>query len=107
MNTALDKLNSAIADDVSGGRSLLSFAFSYGGYEMEYMGRYYAYVHPVNDSRARVSDEYCWNGYDEMLVAQIAQFGKTMSEVLAEIPDHDLELEFDIHLPPGAVRSDF
>lgn len=105
MNTALDKLKSAIADDVSGGRNLLSFAFSYDGYEMEYMGRYYAYVHPVGDSRARVSDEYCWNGYDEMLAAQIAQFRKSMAEVLSEIPDHDLEMEFDIPLPPGAVRS--
>jgi len=106
MKTALEKLNAAIADDVSGSRYFQSFSFVYDGFEFEYMGRFYAYVHPLGNPSARASDEYCWDDYSEMLSAQIDQTGKTVSEMLSELPDHDLEMSFDVSLPPGAEEKE-
>ena len=103
MRNALEKLQAAISGDVQGLRTILSMRFEYGDIEVEYMGRFYAYVHPANDSRARCSEEYCWGCYDEMLSAQIGQTGKTVQEMLQELPEHDLEIEYDVPLPPSAV----
>ena len=104
MNTALDKLESAIQAETEGREHMLFILFRYGGFEFEYQGHCYAYVHPVGDSRARVTDEYCWGGFAEMLNATITQTGKTVREMLAELPEHDLEITFDSpSLPDNAV----
>ena len=63
-------------------------------------------VHPVGDSRARVTDEYGWNSFEEMLDGMITQTGKNVREMLAELPAHDLEIEFDVLLPPHVTRID-
>lgn len=106
MNTALEKLESAIHGERERGEHFLFVTFQYGGFEFEYQGRYYAYVHPIGDSRARVTDEYGWNSFEEMLDGMITQTGKTVRAMLAELPAHDLEIEFDIPIPPHATRAD-
>ena len=41
-----------------------------------------------------------------MLDGMISQTGKTVREMLAELPVHDLEIDFDIPLPPNAEMPD-
>lgn len=104
MKPALDKLESAIKAENEGREHILFILFTYGGSEFEYQRHYYAYVHPMGDSRARVTDEYCWNSFAEMLDATITQTGKAVREMLAEPPEHDLEITFDSpSLPDDSV----
>lgn len=104
MKTALEKLESAIADDLAGTRGLESFMFQFAGYLFDYQGRFYAYVSPIDKPQyARFMDEYCWSDYNEMLCAKITQTGKTVRQMLTELPEHDLEIVFDVSYPPNAV----
>ena len=103
MNAALDKLLAAIDDDRSNRRCFVSFTFRYGGFELDYMGRYYAYVYEGSSANTSTEDEYCWGSYEEMLDAEILQTGKKVRAMLAGLPAHDLEIEFDVQLPPTAV----
>ena len=41
-----------------------------------------------------------------MLDGMITQTGKTVREMLAELPAHDLEIEFDVPMPLNADRVD-
>ena len=50
--------------------------------------------------------EYGWRNYEDMLNGVIHETGKTVRQMLSEIADHDLEIEFDIPLPPGAAQTD-
>lgn len=104
--TALEKLEQAFADDESGTRAFISFTFKYGGYEFDYMGRYYAYVYEGSYLNTGSEDEYGWTSYAEMLGGMITQTGKTVREMLAELPAHDLEIEFDVPMPPNATMVD-
>ena len=70
------------------------------------MGRYYAYVYEGAYLDTESEDEYGWNSFEEMLDGMITQTGKTVREMLAELPDHDLEIEFGVPIPPHALRSD-
>ena len=103
MKSALEKLLAAIDDDNERRRYFVSFVFRYGGFEVDYMGRYYAYVYEGSSANTATGDECCWGSYEEMLDSRISQTGKTVREMLSEIPAHDLEIEFDIPLPPNAV----
>lgn len=101
--TALEKLEAAIAGDRQG-EWIASFTFRYGGFEFDYMGRYYAYVYEGGSDNTDSEDEYGWSGFDEMLDGTIKQTGMTVREMLAELPDSDLEIIFDSPpLPPNAV----
>ena len=83
---------------------ILSFTFRYGNFEFDYMGRYYAFVYEGNCDNTDSEDEYGWSCYAEMLDATITQTGKTVREMLAELPEHDLEITFDSpSLPDNAV----
>lgn len=104
--TALEKLEQAIADDQTNRRGFVSFTFKYGGHEFDYMGRYYAYVYEGSYLNAQSEDEYGWNSFAEMLDGMIAQTGKTVRAMLAELPAHDLEIEFDVPMPPHATRAE-
>lgn len=104
--TALEKLEQAITDDQANRRWFISFTFKYGGYEFDYMGRYYAYVYEGSYLNTKSEDEYGWTSYAEMLDGVITQTGKTVRAMLAELPAHDLEIEFDIPMPPHATRAD-
>ena len=106
MRTALEKLLGAIEDDKSGHRSLLTFAFRFGGYEIDYSGRYYGYVYEGSCANTETEDEYGWKGYGDMLDTIIRQTGRTMRQMLSELPEHDLEIEFDDPLPQNAVVTD-
>ena len=107
MRTALEKLESAIQAENEGREHMLFILFKYGGFEFEYQGRYYAYVRPIGDCRGCVEDEYGWSGFDEMLDATITKTGKAVREMLAEIPEHALEITFDSPtLPPNAAVVD-
>ncbi len=106
MRTALDKLLCAIEDDKANHRWLLTFAFRYGGYEIDYSGRYYGYVYERSCANTATEDEYGWKGFDDMLDSVIRQTGKTMRQMLSELPEHDLEIEFDVPLPQNAVVTD-
>ena len=99
MNTALDKLLAAIEGDRARRRYFISFVFRYGGFEFDYMGRYYAYVYEGSSANTATEDEYGWGSYEEMLDAEISQTGKTVRAMLAELPAHALEIEFDVPLP--------
>ncbi len=96
MNTALSRLTDAIQNEKSGGRAILSFAFNYNGYAIAYMGRFYAYVYEGSCNNTSTEDEYGWDNYDEMLSETILETGKSISEMLSELPAHDLEIEFDV-----------
>ncbi len=103
MTTALEKLEAAIEGDRNG-IWILSFTFRYGNFEFDYMGRYYAFVYEGSCDNTDSEDEYGWSSFAEMLDATIAQTGKTVREMLAELPEHDIEITFDSpSLPPNAV----
>ena len=102
MNTALDKLLAAMEGDRARRRYFISFVFRYSGFEFDYMGRYYAYVYEGSSANTATEDEYGWGSYEEMLDAAISQTGKTVRAMLAELLAHNLEIEFDIPLPPNA-----
>ena len=95
MKSALDKLMSAIESERDGGCGILSFVFRYQGYEFNYMGRYYAYVYEGSSRNLKTEDEYGWRDYADMLKSVIQETGRTVSDMLAELPDHDLEIEYD------------
>ena len=103
--TALEKLQKAIAGEKNG-QFFTAFAFKYGGFELDYMGRYYAYVYEGSSSNVETEAEYGWSDYEEMLNGVIHETGRTVRQMLSEIADHDLEIEFDIPLPPGAAQTD-
>jgi len=96
MMNALEKLKSAIESERAGGRGVLSFVFRYGGYEIDYMGRYYAYVYEGSSRNTMTEDEYGWRDYADMLKSVINETGKSVTEMLSELSEHDLEIEFDI-----------
>lgn len=96
MNTALDRLLVAIDDDESGHRSIDMFTFRYGGYEFCYMGHYYGYVYEGSSANCASEDEYGWDSYKNMLDSTIMETGKTVREMLASLPAHDLGLVLDI-----------
>ncbi len=103
MKSALDRLMAAVEDDIAGRQWFISFMFRYSGYVFDYQGRYYAYVYPEGKGLARNMDEYCWGSYEEMFDAVISQTGKSVREMLAELSEHDLEIVFDVPVPPGQV----
>ncbi|MDO5319712.1 MAG: hypothetical protein Q4G65_13880 [bacterium] len=105
MTSALDKLMAAIADE-GNGRCFVSFSFRYAGFEFDYMGRYYAYVYEGDFTHTETEDEYGWKDYDDMLASVISQTGKTVHDMLSELPAQELEIEFDVPLPPAAIVID-
>ena len=96
MNSALDKLMSAIESERNGGVGILSFVFRCSGYEFNYMGRFYAYVYEGSFCNLKTENEYGWRDYEDMLKSVIQETGRTVADMLAELPDHDLEIEFDM-----------
>ena len=105
MKSALDKLLAAIADERNG-RYFVSFSFRHSGFEFDYMGRYYAYVYEGDFTHTETEDEYGWKNYDDMLASVISQTGKTVRDMLSELPAQELEIEFDVPLPPAATVID-
>ncbi len=95
MRTALDKLLCAKDDDKANRQWILTFAFRYGGYEIDYSGRYYGFVYEGNCDNTETEDEYGWKSYDDMLDSPIRQTGRTMRQMLGELPEQDLEIDFD------------
>lgn len=100
--SALDKLKAAIKGDEYG-ELFTFFTFRYGNFQFDYMGRYYAYVYEGSSDNTDSEDEYGWSNFDEMLDANIMQTGKTVREMLSELPESELEITYDnIRLPDNA-----
>ena len=90
MRTALDKILQAVDSEQNGNIYIEDFSFSYGEYEINFMGHYWCFVYLLGHAREQA--EYIWSEYSEMLDFIFPETGKSMRTMLSELSDIDLKI---------------
>ena len=90
MRTALDKLLNSIDAEQKGNVYIEDFSFSYGKYEVNFMGHYWCFTYL--SGHARELSEYIWKDYSEMLDFIFPETGKSMRAMLNELAEVDLKI---------------
>ena len=106
MKTALEKLEYAIQCERERHEWIDWFTFRSGDCVVDYMGRYYFYTYADGSRSSDSEDEYCCSDFDDLLATRVSRTGKTMRQMLLELPAHDLELHFDSCTPPSVPFTD-